>query len=51
MGRSSPAKTAAARDAASKLAQQRLSVLELAKELGNVAEACRQRDMDRTRIL
>ena len=28
------------------MAQQRLSVLELAKELGNVAEACRQRGMD-----
>lgn len=36
------------RDAASKVAQQRLSVLELAKELGNVAEACRQRGMDHT---
>ncbi len=47
-GRSSTAKKAASRDAASKLAQQRLSVLELARELGNVAEACRQRDMDRT---
>ena len=50
MGRSSTAKTAAPRDAASKVAQQRLSVLELARELGNVAEACRQRGMDRTRI-
>jgi transposase InsO family protein len=48
MGRSSTAKQASPRDAASKLAQQRLSVLELARELGNVAEACRQRDMDRT---
>lgn len=47
-GQSSTAKKAASRDAASKLAQQRLSVLELARELGNVAEACRQRDMDRT---
>ncbi len=36
------------RDAASKLAEQRLSVLELAKELGNAAEACRRRGMDRT---
>ncbi|RWR04677.1 helix-turn-helix domain-containing protein [Paenirhodobacter populi] len=35
-------------DAASKVAQQRMSVLELARELGNVAEACRQRGMDRT---
>lgn len=33
-----------------KVAQQRLSVLELARELGNVAEACRQRGMDRTRF-
>lgn len=48
MGRSSTAKKAAPRDAASKVAQQRLSVLELARELGNVAEACRQRGMDRT---
>jgi len=30
------------------LAQHRLDVLELAKELGNVAEACRQRGLDRT---
>ena len=36
------------RDAASKVAEQRLSVLELAKELGNAAEACRRRGMDRT---
>ncbi len=36
------------RDAASKLAEHRLSVLELARELGNVAEACRQRGLDRT---
>ena len=36
------------RDAASKLAEHRLSVLELAKELGNVAEACRRRGLDRT---
>lgn len=39
---------APARDAASKLARQRLSVLELASELGSVAEACRRRGMDRT---
>ncbi|BAQ68814.1 integrase, catalytic region [Rhodovulum sulfidophilum] len=37
-----------ARDAKTKIAQNRMSVLELAKELGNVAEACRQRGMDRT---
>jgi transposase-like protein len=30
------------------VAQSRLSVLELARELGNVAEACRQRGLDRT---
>lgn len=36
------------RDADSKLAQRRLSVLELARELGNVAEVCRQRGLDRT---
>jgi hypothetical protein len=36
------------RDAASKLAGQRLSVLELAKELGNAAEPCRPRGIDRT---
>ena len=48
MGRSSTAKKASPRDAAAKLAQQRLSVLELARELRNVAEACRQRDMDRS---
>ncbi|TDX22240.1 hypothetical protein EV657_13122 [Rhodovulum visakhapatnamense] len=29
------------RDAKTKIAQTRMSVLELAKELGNVAEACR----------
>ncbi|GMG85184.1 hypothetical protein LNKW23_44000 [Paralimibaculum aggregatum] len=48
MGGSSTAKKAGPRDAASKVAQQRLSVLELAREFGNVAEACRQRGMDRT---
>jgi len=48
MGRSSAAKESELRDAASKLAQQRLSVIELAKELGNVAEACGQRGLDRT---
>ena len=36
------------RDAVSKVAQQRMSVLELARELGNAVEACRQRGMDRT---
>ena len=42
MGRSPTGKKSAPRDAISKVAQQRLSVLELARELGNVAEACRQ---------
>jgi transposase InsO family protein len=35
-------------DAQSKVARQRLSVLELAAKLGNAAEACRRRGMDRT---
>ena len=48
MGRSSTAARPQKRDADTKLAQGRLSVLELAKELGNVAEACRQRGLDRT---
>ena len=36
------------RDATNKLAAHRLSVLELARELGNVTEACRRRGLDRT---
>lgn len=48
MGQASTGKKGGARDAVSKVAQQRLSVLELARELGNAAEACRQRGMDRT---
>lgn len=48
MGQSSPAAKPQKRDADTKLAQGRLSVLELAKELGHVAEACRQRGLDRT---
>jgi hypothetical protein len=48
MGRSSTAAQPQRRDADTKLAQGRLSMLELAKELGNVAEACRQRGLDRT---
>ena len=48
MGRGSTAAAAQPRDAGTKMAQSRLSVLELAKELGNVAEACRQRGLDRT---
>lgn len=35
-------------DAQTKVAKQRLSVLQLAEELGNAAEACRRRGMDRT---
>jgi transposase InsO family protein len=48
MGRSPAAQRSGPRDAATKVAQHRLSVLELARELGNVAEACRQRGLDRT---
>ena len=48
MARISAAAQSRRRDADAKLAQSRLSVLELAKELGNVAEACRQRGLDRT---
>lgn len=48
MDQSTKGKTPRKRDADTKLAQNRLSVLELAKELGNVAEACRQRGLDRT---
>jgi transposase InsO family protein len=35
-------------DAETKVARQRLSVLELAEKLGNATEACRRRGMDRT---
>lgn len=35
-------------DAVMKVAKQRLSVLQLAEKLGNAAEACRKRGMDRT---
>jgi len=48
MGRTSTARKSRPRDAATKIAEHRLSVLELARELGNVAEACRRRGMDRT---
>lgn len=48
MARRSGEAEARGRDPGTKLAQQRLSVLELARELGNVAEACRQRGLDRT---
>ncbi len=37
-------------NAETKIAQQRLSVLELAQSLGNVAEACRQRGVSRTQF-
>ena len=33
-----------------KIAHQRLSVLELAQALGNVSEACRQRDISRSQF-
>ena len=36
------------KDAATKLARQRLSVLQLAQELGSVSKACKQAGMDRT---
>lgn len=48
MDGSSKTRKSPPRDAASKVARQRMSVLDLARELGNVAEACRQRGMDRT---
>jgi len=48
MAQASKSSERSKRDAASKLAEHRLSVLELAKELGNVAEACRRRGLDRT---
>src|SRR5690349_1404627 len=38
----------AAKDPATKVAHQRLSVLQLAQELGSVSKACRQAGMDRT---
>ena len=43
MGRSSTAKKSEPRDAASKLAQQRLSVIELARELGTRKNPSRKR--------
>ena len=48
MGRTATKSESSKRDARTKLAEHRLSVLELARELGNVAEACRQRGLDRT---
>lgn len=36
------------KDAATKVARGRLSVLEMAEELGNISEACRRGGMDRT---
>lgn len=50
MGRILNAELLRKRDADTKLAQSRLSVLELAKGLGNVAEACRRRGLDRTSL-
>lgn len=46
-GRSSTAEKPQKRDADTKMARSRLSVLKLSKELGNVAEVCRQRGPDR----
>ena len=37
-------------NAETRIAHQRLSLLELAQNLGNVAEACRQRDVSRTQF-
>ncbi|HMB75488.1 MAG TPA: IS481 family transposase [Kiloniellaceae bacterium] len=48
MAQASKSSERSKRDAATKLAEHRLSVLELARELGNVAEACRRRGLDRT---
>ena len=48
MGRTWTVRKSRPRDASTKVAEHRLSVLELARELGNVAEACRRRGMDRT---
>lgn len=48
MDQSTKAPKGRKRDPDTKLARHRLSVLELARELGNVAEACRQRELDRT---
>jgi transposase-like protein len=43
-----PARKLPAKDANEKLAHRRLTVLELAERLGNVAEACRRGGIDRT---
>jgi len=43
-----PARKLTAKDANEKLAHRRLTVLELAERLGNVAEACRRGGIDRT---
>ena len=50
MGRSLTAAKPQRRNADTKLARLRLSVLELVKELGNVGDACRQRGLDRTSL-
>ena len=36
------------KDATTKVARQRLSVLEMADALGNISETCRRSGMDRT---
>jgi hypothetical protein len=50
MGLSPTSRKAGPRDAATKVARHRPGVLELAKELGNLAEACRRRGLDRTSL-
>ena len=42
------AKKVVEKEAAMKVARQRLSVLEMAETLGNISEACRRGGMDRT---
>ena len=42
------ARKVTAKDANEKLAHRRLTVIELAERLGNVAEACRRGGIDRT---
>lgn len=50
MGHTSKVRRSASRDGAGEVARHRRKVLELAREPGNVAEACRRRGMDRTRF-
>ena len=46
MGRTTRRSGSGQRDSRIKLAEHRLSVLELARELGNVTEACRRRGLE-----